>query len=170
MGAIWGPAEQANILPDGSQKREKMAKPQFVKIRNLLKREKRLCKNPCWWNRARTRAGAKSGRGTRKNCHLLAARDVSATGLATYPTIITFSSHWAGERHSLHLQMGKLRLRDCESLALWPTSISPWHSLFPAAHNQPDHLPPPLPCLPGGPGHDPQLPGLFSLSAQAKYQ
>lgn len=121
MGAIWGPAEQANILPDGSQKRKKMAKPQFVKIGNLLKREKRLCKNPCWWNLARMQAGANSGRGARKNCHLLAARGVPATGLATYPTIITFSSHWAGEHHSLHLQMGKLRLRDFESLTLWPT-------------------------------------------------
>lgn len=39
VGAIRGPAERAGSLPHGSQK-EKMAKPQFVKIRNLLKRKK----------------------------------------------------------------------------------------------------------------------------------
>lgn len=116
VGAIWGPAEQANILTNGSQKREKMAKPQFVKIRNLLKREKRLCKNPCWWNRVRIRAGANSGRGARKNCHLLAARDVPAIGLATYPTIITFSSHWAGEHHSPFTD----RETEAQRLSHWP--------------------------------------------------
>lgn len=94
-----------------------MAKPQFVKIRNLLKREKRLCKNPCWWNLAMMQAGANSGKGARRHCHLLAAQDASATGLATYPVIITFHPHQAGEHHSLHEQMGKLRLRRFESLA-----------------------------------------------------
>ena len=67
-------------------------------------------------------AGANSGRGAKKNCRLLAAWDVPAIGLATSPTIITFRSHQAGECHPLHLQMGKLRLRDFESLALWSPS------------------------------------------------
>lgn len=47
VGAIRAPAEQASIQPSGSQKGEEMAKPQFVKIRNLLKKEKSSAKSPC---------------------------------------------------------------------------------------------------------------------------
>lgn len=52
VGATRGPAERAGSLPRGSQKREKMAKPQFVKIRNLLKRKKGWAK-PGWGSLAR---------------------------------------------------------------------------------------------------------------------
>lgn len=41
-----------------------------------------------------------------------------ALGWATYPTVITLHSHQAGKCHYLHLQKGKLRLREFESLAL----------------------------------------------------
>lgn len=71
MGATRGPAERAGSLPRGSQKREKMAKPQFVKIRNLLKRKKGWAK-PSWGSLARgVRLSRDAKPGAREACQPL---------------------------------------------------------------------------------------------------
>lgn len=87
VGAIRGRAEQANILSSGSQEREKMAKPQFVRSEISLKRKKGsakvLAEEPC---EGAGRCQLCQGAG--KSCHLVAVWNMPATGLATCPTTI----------------------------------------------------------------------------------